>query len=362
MSYYTRIAYVVVLLTVIVLVLSVWVVVFNALAIRRQAKAMNNRSILRQALMSYMKGESGAEELKKTISGRERLMVGLVAQLSHELGEPSHSMLVKVFDMAGLQTLVRKELKTLSQSRNWRLRQRAATMLPYITERQAVIPPLLHALEDKVILVRFSAAHSLATIKVVEAIVPILENLSLPEKWPIERTIEIFLEMGIDAVPVLLHYLSSPAAKDPCKVFAISALGLLRVTEAVPVILDHLDNPDKEIRIQCAKALGNIGASEAVPALVASLHDSAWEVRAAGARSLRAVPDDRAVNALVGTLGDSVWWVRYNSADSLAELGSSGIAALQSALVHEDRFAREVSRMVLQERNIMKSTQSTTGS
>ncbi|NTW52709.1 MAG: HEAT repeat domain-containing protein [Chlorobiaceae bacterium] len=359
MSFFIRIAYLVVFMAGISLVLSAGVVLFNTLAIRRQAKAIKNRSMLRQGLMGYINGDIGARELKTAVSGRESLLVGLVAQLSDELGEPSHTKLIEVFELSGLQSLVRKELDMLARSRNWRKRQRAATMLPYIVGRQVVIPPLLHALEDRVMMVRFSAAHSLAAIKAVDAVVPILEHLLLPDEWPIERTIEIMREMGSEAVPALLSYLGQPDAKDACKVFAISALGLQRAGEAVPVILSHLSHPDKEIRIQCAKALGNIGASEALPDLVTALGDNAWEVRAAVARSLRAVQDERAINALVGTLGDPVWWVRYNSADSLAELGSSGITALKYALTHQDRFARDVSRLVLQERNILKSSQST---
>lgn len=345
----------IVLLTAIVLLLSIRVILFNALAIKREALAQKGRSALREALQGYLKGEIHVSAFSTPLHGEKKLLIGLVAQLAEELGETARKKLLYVFETTGTHFLVQQEIRRLSHSRNRFKRQRAATYLPYIANRNAIISPLLHALEDKVFMVRFSAAHSLAKIKATEAIIPILEHLSAPVRWPAERTIEIIYEMGDEAVPTLLRYLAHSSAKDGSKVFAISALGLLRARQAIPFILIHLSSPDKEIRIQSVKALGNIGGPEAVAPLCDSMHDSAWEVRALSANSLGLLRADRAIAALVGALGDSVWWVRYNSADALAELGPKGIAALENALTHKDRFAAEVSRLVMQERSLMNS-------
>jgi HEAT repeat protein len=40
-------------------------------------------------------------------------------------------------------------------------------------------------------------------------------------------------------------------------------------------------------------------------------------------------------------LSDEAWWVRSNAADTLAEIGADGVEALERALSHSDRFARE---------------------
>jgi len=357
MTAFIIIAKAIVFLMALVLLLSIRVVLFNSLAIRREALAQKGRSALREALEGYLKGEIHVSAFSTPLHGEEKLLTGLVAQLAEELGEQARKKLLYIFETSGTHFLVQQEIRRLSHSWNRFKRQRAATYLPYIANRQAIIPPLLHALEDKVFMVRFSAALSLAKIKAIEAVIPILEHLSAPALWPAERTVEIIHEIGGDAVPTLLHYLAQPVAKDGCKGFAISALGLLRARQAIPLILIHLsDNPDKEIRIQSAKALGNIGGPEAVAPLCASMHDSEWEVRALSATSLGLLKADRAVSALAGALGDPFWWVRYNSADALAELGQKGVAALENALTHEDRFAAEVSRLVLQERSLMKSS------
>ncbi len=345
----------IVFLTAIVILLSIRVVLFNNIAIRREARAKKGRSALREALEGYLRGEIHVSVFS-TPHGEEKFLVGLVAQLAEEMGEAAQKKLLYIFETTGTHFLVQQELRRLSHSRNWRTRQRAATYLPYIANRHAVIPPLLHALADKSLMVRFSAAHALAKIKAVEATIPILEQLSAPAEWPAERTIEIINEMGVEAVPILLRYLAQPSPKSEGKVFAIRALGLQRARQAIPLILTYLSSPDKELRIQSAKALGNIGAPEAVTPLCNSMHDSAWEVRALAASSLGLLKADRAVSALAGALGDSVWWVRYNTADSLAELGQKGVAALRDALTHEDRFAAEVSRLVMQERSLLKSS------
>ncbi|NMW21179.1 MAG: HEAT repeat domain-containing protein [Chlorobiaceae bacterium] len=357
MKIFLLFAYAIVLLTGIVILLSIALVLVNNLTIRREAKIQEQRKNLRLSLLSYVKGDIRWPALKIIISGQEKLLVGLVAQLAEELGESARLKCIELFSFKELNKLANLELKKLSHSLNWRKRQRAATFLPYIANSQANIPPLVHALEDKVFMVRFSAAHSLATIKAIDTIIPILEHLSLPSEWPIERTIEIIYEMGREAISPLMNYLSLPTAKNESKVFAISALGLLHVGEAVPFILTYLCNPDKELRIQSAKALGNIGATEATVALCNSMNDSAWEVKATSANALGLLKNKSSIPILLGGLRDSAWWVRYNSANALAELGNEGITALKEAYSHDDKFAREVSRLVLQERSLINSDQ-----
>ena len=360
MKTFLLIAYAIVLLTGIVILLSLWILIFNNRSIRQEETATNNRSMLRLTLMSYLKEEIDVTTVQRSIAGKESLLTGLVSQLAEEFGEPAQIKLIGLFEVPELAGIVQKELRTLSGAYNWRKRQRAATYLPYIAKDSIIIAPLMHALEDSVFMVRFSAAHSLAKIKATETIIPILEHLSLPAEWPIERTIEIIFAMGKEAITPLLNYLFLPTAKNECKVFAISALGLQHVSEAVPVILTHLNNPDKELRIQSAKALGNIGAPEATVALCNSMKESAWEVRAAAANALGLLKNNSSIPTLLGSLRDSVWWVRYNSANALAELGDDGISALKNALTYADKFAREVSRLVLQERSLITIDQNQT--
>ena len=357
MTLFFLIAKALVILFGIVVTLSVWVVLFNPRAMRREASAKKGRTALRESILGYLRGEVHVSAFSSIAPEKEDLLIGLVAQIAEEYGESARQKLIYIFETTGTHHIVQNELRQLSESKSWHKRQRTATYLPYIAINNVIVPPLLRALEDKELMVRFSAAHSLAKIKATEAIVPILEKIALPARWPIERTIEIFIEMNSDAVDTLLEYLSFPGAKPDSKIYAISALGLQHTPKAVPAILAHLNHSNKEIRIHCARALGNIGSSEACPALCETMHDSEWEVRAACARSLGILKVKNALPFLLEGLGDPAWWVRYNSADSLAELGDEGVKALKEAFSHNDKFARNISRQVLQERNILKSDQ-----
>jgi hypothetical protein len=357
MTLFFLIAKVLVILFGIVVALSVWVVLSNPRAMRREASAKKGRTDLRESILGYLRGEIHVSAFSSISPDKEDLLIGLVAQIAEEYGESARKKLIYIFETTGTNHIVQNELRQISQSRSWHKRQRTATYLPYIAINHVIVPPLLRALEDKELMVRFSAAHSLAKIKATEAIVPILEKLALPARWPLERTIEILDEMGCDAVDTLLEYLSFPGAKPDGKVHAVSALGLQHTPKAVPAILAHLNHSNKEIRIHSARALGNIGSAEACPALCETMHDTEWEVRAACARSLGLLKVKSALPVLLEGLGDPAWWVRYNSADSLAELGEEGVKALKEACTHDDKFARDISRLVLQERNIIKSDQ-----
>lgn len=357
MTLFFLIAKALIILFGIVVALSVWIVLFNTRAMLREASARKDRTALRESILGYLRGEIHVSAFSSIAPNKEDLLIGLVAQIAEEYGESARQKLIYIFETTGTHHIVQNELKQLSESKSWHKRQRTATYLPYIAINHVIVPPLLRALEDKVLMVRFSAAHSLAKIRATEAIVPILEKIALPARWPIERTIEILIEMNSDAVDTLLEYLLFPGAKPDSKIYAISALGIQHSRKALPAILTYLNDSNKEIRIHSARALGNIVSPEALSALFKSMHDSDWEVRAACARSLGLLKERSAIPFLVEGLGDSAWWVRYNSADSLAEIGEDGLKALKEAFTHDDKFARNISRQVLQERNILKSDQ-----
>jgi HEAT repeat protein len=53
------------------------------------------------------------------------------------------------------------------------------------------------------------------------------------------------------------------------------------------------------------------------------------------------------VPALEAVLDDPAWWVRANAASALRGLGRPGRAALERALDHPDRYARDRAREAL---------------
>ena len=356
MSIFIFFAYGVVLLMGTVIVISLGIIGINIVSIRREVSAKAHRLLLRQALLSYLPGEAEMEVLEKAMEGRERYLLGVVVQLAEESAPAARQKLIDLFEFAGFRDLASNELKQLA-SKNWYQRQQAAIYLPYVARPDLITQPLIRALRDDMLDVRLAAAHSLAKLKVTEAIAPILEHLALPASWPAKRIIEIMFEMGSDSSAPLLSYLTLPGAQDAAKVIAISVLGMQRYRDALNQLILLLQHQNKDVRVQSAKALGSIGELSALPALIDSMHDTAWEVRAASALALGLLKGREVLPVLVGTLCDSEWWVRYNSAIALSKLGSEGMSALKGALTHKDKFARDVSRLILQEQNFQEGVQ-----
>ncbi len=119
------------------------------------------------------------------------------------------------------------------------------------------------------------------------------------------------------------------------------AIGLARDQRAVFAVARLLRDGDERERVKACRALGRIGRHEVVPMLVDALADPSKVVRAVAARSLGEIGDGRAVGALAERLGDASWWVRANAAESLRHSGAAGVAALTSALAHDDPRARD---------------------
>lgn len=357
MSTFIVIAYLTVALTGTVVLLSVGLVLFHALSTRRERRTQERQRRLRENLVAYLEGKTDEEGLKAELLHDRDLLVSAVEQLAEEVGSVERSKLEGLFQLFGMGRLLEKELEDLSRG-NWPKRMRAATRLASMGgSREEVVPHLLAALEDDMLDVRLAAAHSLAKLKALDAVVPILRHLVLPARWPIQRVTEILCDMGDAVAPRLLDYLDDPDAQDAGKAAAIHTLGMRRATGAVAAVVRHLAHPDVEVRVQSAKALGEIGDMRAAPALQQAMHDPAWEVRAIAANALGALGDEAALPILTTSLADSAWWVRFNAAHALSQLGTRGTEALRSALAHTDSFVRDISRQVLEEQGLMRTEQ-----
>lgn len=356
MSVFIVIAYLTVALTGAVILLSVGLVLFHALSTRKEWRTQERRRRLRESIAAYLAGQTDAEDLKAEILQDPDLLVSAIEQLAEEADSAERLKLESLFQLTSMGHLLEKELADLSQG-SWPKRMRAATRLAYMGNREEVVPHLLSALEDNMLDVRLAAAHSLAKLKVLDAVAPILRNLVLPAQWPIQRVTEILFDMGDAVIPHLQNYLDDPDAQDAGKAAAIRTLGMLRATGAVASIIRHLVHPDIEIRVQSAKALGDIGDAQAAPALQQAMHDPAWEVRAVAANVLGVFRDEVALPVLATSLADPAWWVRFNAAHALTKFGARGTEALESALMHTDAFVRDISRQVLEEQGLLRAEQ-----
>ncbi len=122
---------------------------------------------------------------------------------------------------------------------------------------------------------------------------------------------------------------------------AVEALERLE-SRGVPMLLEHLKNPDHDVRKFVADILGNIGDRSSIPALVESLRDPDANVSAAAAENLGKIGDSRAVAPLIEALGKDDVWFRYSVLGALAKIGDPVPFAVFTPLIDDALLKRPV--------------------
>jgi serine/threonine-protein kinase len=146
------------------------------------------------------------------------------------------------------------------------------------------------------------------------------------------------------AVTRLLKAIQDPASRW----MAVVALGQMGppAHEAIPALIEALEDAESAVRWDAAKALGKMGAvaARAVPALTAVLREQDDEVAcqhvvaalgAIGPAARTAVP------ALIGSFKDDGHRLEEQAGDALVRIGTAAIPALIEALKDDDARVRE---------------------
>ena len=326
--------------------LSVAVIFYNLYANHRQKKISLSREWLKNCIESYLSGKLSAAALKERLLFQRNELVGVIAQMSASANPEYRARFLAVIPECHCEFVISNELERLKSS-HWLNRLNAMTYLPFIAPASIVTKPLLHGLEDEYLDVRLAAALSLSELDDPSSIRPILASLALQGSWPIERLIEIILRFDDRAIPILIEYLNDPAASESGIQVAIAVLGHKKADSSIAAMSQFTSHTNLEIRVESYRALGSIGDASALPMILGGMLDEKWEVRAVCAKTLKHFPGTEAINALQLGLTDQVWWVRFNCASSLGSLGNDGKEALLQNLANPDRFAREISQMIL---------------
>jgi HEAT repeat protein len=227
-------------------------------------------------------------------------------------------------------------------------RGRAAFLLGElrVPEAEEALRGLLSDPDPDVRLVACAELGGIATPAAADSLIGALMAAALPAERIIERL------AGRWAVPSMVSVLEDqerarsllPDEGYPTpnwRAAVARALGVAADSRGELTLARMLDSTQVEERVAAARALGPSGSQASVPVLIKALDDSAWEVRAQAAKSLAQHPEQRAVEALERRLSDDAWWVRSNAANTLAAIGDQGVNALERALSHTDRYARE---------------------
>jgi HEAT repeat protein len=116
---------------------------------------------------------------------------------------------------------------------------------------------------------------------------------------------------------------------------------------AVEPLILSLTNEKPQIRTMSASILGDIGDSHAVIPLIDSLQDESWNVRYEAAKALGKIKDPHAVEPLIDAMNDKSTDVRANATKALAEIGIPALESLIIALKNEKMPIRSSAASIL---------------
>jgi len=335
-----------VVLTATVLLLSAYALGDRWLSERREARWQRIRERQRTLLRDFLAGRITQDKACARLRRRREIARGVLLQEAGRLQRADRGRLRQLYAALGLQLRDLAQLRQRSPLR----RASAANRLGFLGSED-VMPAVRALLDDPDLDARLAGAQALAELGDAEAAPLILSAIVLRGEWPLRRGTEILMALGPTVVLPLRGFLRAGSAQgSPGEVVAINVLGLLEAQAALPELLQCMQHPDLELRVASAKALGAIGGGEAMAALELALGDKLWEVRSMAAKALGRLRDVTAAEALHASLTDPAWWVRYNAAQALYDIGERGIALLHAASEHHaDRFARDISRQMLEE-------------
>ena len=244
---------------------------------------------------------------------------------------------------AGLTRRLREQLS----ARNGPNRGRAVLILTHLRLPDGVAR-LEHMLDDKDPDVRLVTCAGLPLSHETEAVDALVRALSRRSLAP-ERVIErLGQPWAVESLLSALRQLDeSGERRSAPRVGIARALGVAGDQRAEPALVRLLATGNIEERISAARALGGVGGRRSRAELERALLDESWPLRAQAAKALGKVAIKRSVPALESVLDDPAWWVRANAASALRELGEPGRAALERALDHRDRYARDRAREAL---------------
>ncbi len=114
--------------------------------------------------------------------------------------------------------------------------------------------------------------------------------------------------------------------------------------DAVPRLVDALDDPDSETRISVVWALAELGNPSAVPQLEHAYQSDDAGVRKVVVYVLGALPGDAQIDTLRTALADHVVDVRWNAALALARHGHAGGVPVLRRMLDREFVERAVSR------------------
>ena len=193
--------------------------------------------------------------------------------------------------------------------------------------------PLLGALGDESWRVRRAAAEGLARRAAPDAIAALLDSVreNLRNLGLLNSALLVLAMSDVETVAPLVEFLQDPDAD--LRIQAALALGEQRDPRAVPALLGALEDPDENVRYHAVEALGKLRAPEAADALAAVAETRDFFLAFPALDALAGIGDPRVAPRVVPLLEDEL--LREAAVEVLGRLGDEETVAPLAALLNE---------------------------
>lgn len=332
------------ILTLLSILLLACIIILRIITDRDIRREADFRRRAKPLLLSFLSGKVTAEVTRAVLEKDHHAATRVLLEEADALGETGRTKLLPLLE--GLP--VGQRMLDRLGSRSWERRLRAAEYLGYLGDDSS-IPPLMNALRDEVLAVRFASATALARLGCRDAVEPILLALDVPGEVSQRRVAEVIQILGTAASDPLISILERSSSNENSLGIAARVAGILRLHRSTASLRHLLGHASVNVRLNAVRSLASVGDHSASAEIAGLAEDPSWEVRSSVMQALGRLQAIDRIPLLLQGLSDQEWWVRCNAAEAILSLGEAGISALRDASEHHaDAYGRDMSRQILQ--------------
>lgn len=220
---------------------------------------------------------------------------------------------------------------------DWRVRARAAQVLafsPSAASSAGAVVPLVNAMRDKDLIVRYYASEALVAIG-GEAVPQLIDMLRSERSQERARVVRVLGRIGQPTIMPLVAFIQDRRISSDTKIEAARLLGRLGDARAVDPLITLLADERYYVRREVSRALGQIG-EPALERLGTLAQSEVPATREAGVEALGAISSPRALNLIMDALSDQAPGVRGAAVRALGESGSEAAVPTLMSLLRDE--------------------------
>ena len=188
---------------------------------------------------------------------------------------------------------------------------------------ESALPALVELLGNRDEDVRMAAVNFLSQLKDKRTIPYLVGALMQPQRYVVARVVEVLVCFGNTAAIALSRLL--PELSGQAQLTVLESLSVFPPTYPMKPIYECLLAPREQVRMFAARVFGESRCREAIPSLVEALNDVSWQVRAAAIKSLGQLGAIEAYQEIKKMEDDDAWYVRVNCKEALNVLKQTEI-------------------------------------